>query len=95
VKEGEVIVSIDGEDLLKVHDERELLRGKTGRKMLLKVKSANGQARDVLVTPVTAREERAIRYREWEYTRRLKVELDSKGHIGYVHLQAMGPRDIE
>jgi tricorn protease len=95
VKEGEVIVSIDGEDLLKVHDERELLRGKTGRKLLLKVKSANGQARDVLVTPLTAREERAIRYREWEYTRRLKVEFDSKGHIGYVHLQAMGPRDIE
>ena len=36
-----------------------------------------------------------VRYREWEYTRRLKVDADSKGQIGYVHLQAMGPTDIE
>ena len=25
----------------------------------------------------------------------MKVESDSRGEIGYVHLQAMGPRDIE
>ena len=95
VQDGEVIVSIDGEDLLKVQDERELLRGKAGRKVLLHVKSTDGKARDVLATPVTERQEREIAYREWEYTRRLKVESDSKGKIGYVHLQAMGPRDIE
>ena len=95
VKDGEVIVSIDGEDLLKVQDERELLRGKAGRKVLLHVKSTDGKARDVLATPVTEHQEREIAYREWEYTRRLKVESDSKGKIGYVHLQAMGPRDIE
>ena len=95
VKDGEVIVSIDGDDLLKVQDERELLRGKAGRKVLLHVKSTDGKARDVLATPVTERQEREIAYREWEYTRRLKVESDSKGKIGYVHLQAMGPRDIE
>jgi tricorn protease len=95
VKDGEVIVSIDGDDLLKVQDERELLRGKAGRKVLLHVKSTDGKARDVLATPVTERQEREIAYREWEYTRRLKVESDSQGKIGYVHLQAMGPRDIE
>jgi tricorn protease len=95
VKDGEVIVSIDGDDLLKVQDERELLRGKAARKVLLHVKSADGKARDVLATPVTERQEREIAYREWEYTRRLKVASDSKGKIGYVHLQAMGPRDIE
>jgi tricorn protease len=95
VKDGEVIVSIDGDDLLQVQDERELLRGKAGRKVLLHVKSTDGKARDVLATPVTERQEREIAYREWEYTRRLKVESDSKGKIGYVHLQAMGPRDIE
>jgi tricorn protease len=95
VKEGEIIVSIDGEDLLRVQDERELLRGKAGRKVLIHVKKTDGKARDVLVTPVTEREEREIAYREWEYTRRLKVASDSKGQIGYVHLQAMGARDIE
>jgi tricorn protease len=95
VREGEVIVSIDGEDALSASDERVLLRGKAGRKVLLRVKSASGQTRDVLVTPVSERDERNMRYKEWEYSRRVKVESDSKGHIGYVHLRAMGPADIE
>ena len=42
---------------MKVQDERELLRGKAGRKVLLHVKSADGKARDVLATPVTERQE--------------------------------------
>jgi len=36
-----------------------------------------------------------MRYREWEYSRRLLVEKASGGKIGYVHLQAMGPDDID
>src|ERR1035437_163292 len=39
VKEGEVIVSIDGQSLLSVSDERALLRGKAGMQVLLRVKS--------------------------------------------------------
>jgi tricorn protease len=58
------------------------------------VKSANGQVREVLVTPISEREERNLRYAEWEYSRRRKVESDSKDHIGYIHLRAMGPEDI-
>jgi tricorn protease len=44
---------------------------------------------------MTSQDERNLRYKEWEYTRRLKVETDSHGHIGYVHLRAMGSGDIE
>lgn len=95
VKNGEVVLSIDGVDALSVSDERALLRGKAGRKVLLRVRSASGETREVLVTPVSAREERSLRYKEWEYTRRQKVESESNGRIGYVHLQAMGPNDIE
>ena len=95
VHEGEVILSIDGQDLLSVPDERELLRGKAGTQVLLHVKSVNGETRDVLVTPVSAQDEAHMRYREWEYTRRLEVEHASDNHIGYVHLQAMGPNDID
>ena len=36
-----------------------------------------------------------MRYAEWEYTRRTKVDAASKGAIGYVHLQAMGSNDID
>ena len=52
VDEGETIVSIDGVDSLSVPDERELLRGKAGVQVMLRVKSAKGDVRDVLVTPI-------------------------------------------
>jgi len=94
VHEGEVVVSIDGEDLLSVSDERALLRGKTGRKVLLRVKSSSGQVREVLAIPVSEGTERNMRYAEWEYSRRLQVESASQGKIGYLHLRAMGNRDI-
>ncbi|HKS82559.1 MAG TPA: S41 family peptidase [Candidatus Acidoferrales bacterium] len=95
VKEGETIVSVDGEPALDATDERALLRGKAGHQVLLHVKSADGKERDVLVTPLSPREDFNLRYSEWEYTRRVKVDQASKGAIGYVHLRAMGSNDID
>ena len=95
VREGEVIVSIDGEDLLSVTDERVLLRGKAGTQVLLRVKSTSGAMREVLVTPIKDADEANLRYAEWEYSRRLTVDSASNHSIGYVHLQAMGPDDID
>jgi tricorn protease len=95
VSEGETIVNIDGTDLLSVHDEREPLRGKAGIQVMLHVKSAKGEMRDVLVKPVSSRAERDLRYAEWEYTRRTTVDSASAGAIGYIHLRAMGSDDID
>jgi len=95
VHEGEVLVSIDGEALLGVADERALLRGKASRQVFLRVKAPSGQTRDVIVTPISAKDDANMLYKEWELSRRLKVESDSQGHIGYVHLRAMGSGDIE
>jgi tricorn protease len=95
VREGEVITSIDGMDALSVRDERELLRGKAELQVMLGVKSAKGEKRDVLVKPISQEQDENLRYTEWEYTRRLKVEAASDGKIGYVHLRAMGSNDID
>lgn len=100
VQEGEVILSIDGVSALSATDERALLRGKAGVPVLLGVKSLNGTTgsgseRQVLVTPVKSSDETNLRYKEWEYSRRMKVESESDGQIGYVHLRAMGPNDID
>ncbi|MGH9586958.1 MAG: S41 family peptidase, partial [Acidobacteriaceae bacterium] len=45
--------------------------------------------------PVSAQQDANMRYAEWEYTRRLDVNRESKGTIGYIHLRAMGPGDID
>jgi tricorn protease len=44
----------------------------------------------VVVVPISAGQEGNLRYDEWEYTRRSRVEEAGKGDIGYVHLRAMG-----
>jgi tricorn protease len=95
VNEGETITSIDGTDLLSVRDERELLRGKAGTQVMLRVKSAKGEMRDVLMKPISEEQDEDLRYSEWEYSRRLKVEAASAGKIGYIHLRAMGSNDID
>jgi tricorn protease len=95
VKEGEVITSIDGIDTLSVPDEGALLRNKAGLLVLLHAVNASGEGHDVLVRPISAREDAKLRYSEWEYTRRLAVEKASGGAIGYVHLRAMGSGDID
>jgi tricorn protease len=94
VEEGETIVSVDGQSVLSVADVRELLRGKAGQQVMLQVKSAKGETRPVLVKPIDEHQDAEMRYAEWEYTRRLKVDAASNGQIGYVHLEAMGPNDI-
>ena len=39
--------------------------------------------------PITASADADLRYDEWEYERKMKVEEASQGGIGYVHLRAM------
>jgi tricorn protease len=90
VKASEVITMIDGVAALSVPDAGQLLRGKVGKQVRLRIKPAAGAERDVIVKPIDGRTATDLRYHEWEHTRRLKVDADGKGQIGYVHLRAMG-----
>jgi tricorn protease len=95
VSEGDVIVSVNGRDALSVADVGELLRNHAGKQVLLRVRAAGqGTPRDVVVKPMTMQEEADLRYGDWEYTRRMRVEEEGRGQMGYVHLRAMGPNDI-
>jgi len=95
VSEGDVIVAINGRDALSTGGAGELLRNEAGKHVLLRVKPKTGaEARDVLVKPVSMQDDLDLRYREWEFTRRQKVEEASHGSMGYVHLRAMTSNDI-
>jgi len=92
IAEGDVIQAVNGQDVLSVPAIGALLRNQT-RQVRLRVKPASsGGTRDVMVTPTL--NERSLRYRDWEYTRRLRVEEDGSGQIGYLHLTAMGGGNI-
>jgi tricorn protease len=91
VKAGDVILSVNGTRTLDVEDIGALLRNQVGKQVLLTVVNG-GEPRDIVVTPTG--NESALRYADWEYTRRLETEKKGNNAIGYVHLRAMGGGDI-
>ncbi|MEO5510821.1 MAG: S41 family peptidase [Longimicrobiales bacterium] len=93
IREGDVIVSINGISALTASPE-ELLRNQAGKQVLFAVKPAGtGAVRQVIVTPWAQGRDGGARYGEWEYTRRLMADSLSGGKVGYLHLRAMGSGD--
>ncbi len=93
IQNGDIIVSINGRSTLSVTHPNELLRNQAGHQVLVEIKSAStGKTEPVIIIPTG--NESGLRYSDWEYTRRLKVEEESAGEIGYVHLRAMGGGNI-
>ncbi|HTO90103.1 MAG TPA: PDZ domain-containing protein, partial [Candidatus Sulfotelmatobacter sp.] len=93
VRMGDVIQSVNGEAALSVPDIQALLRNQSEKPVLLRL-ARGGATHEVLVQPVSPNDAAALRYRSWEYERRMRVDSLGNGRIGYVHLQAMGPDDI-
>jgi tricorn protease len=93
IQEGDIIVGINGQNTLSVQHPHILLRNQSGNQVLISIKSGkSGEVRQVIVIPTG--NEYGLRYSDWEYTRRLEVEEKGNGEIGYVHLRAMGGRNI-
>ena len=93
IEEGDVIKAVNGVEALDAAEIGVLLRNQHGKQVLLRVNSARtGDSREIVVIPTD--DEYNLRYRDWEYGRQLQVEQGSEGKLGYVHLRAMGSRDL-
>jgi tricorn protease len=94
VEDGDLIESINGVPTASALDLGALLRNQADRQVLLRVQDGKThKSRDVVVKPVSPKDDADLRYADWEYSRRLAVEEKGKGEIGYVHLRAMGGED--
>ena len=87
ISEGDVILAVNGQEVLSVWDIGALLRNQSRQVRLHLRPKAGGETRDVMVTPTF--NESNLRYADWEYTRRMAVEDEGDGQIGYLHLRAM------
>jgi len=94
VRDGDVVLAVNGVPTLSAGDPGALLLGQAGKQVLLRVQRAGSTPREVIAQPVTPVRETDLRYTEWEYTRRLRVDSLSAGRVGYVHLRAMGASDM-
>ena len=89
--DGDVISAINGQSVLSVAHPNELLRDQVGKQVLLTYHhKGSNDAQAAIVKPVSMEQDGDLRYSEWEYSRRKKVEEASNNQIGYLHLRAMG-----
>ncbi len=91
VRIGDVITKVNGIHALSATDLGELLRGQVGKQVRLTL-SRSGATRDLIIKPIGS--DYNLRYSDWEYGNRLRVEENGEGKVGYLHLRAMGSRDI-
>jgi tricorn protease len=84
VKEGELLLAVDGKPADVSRDVRVAFLGTVGKPVTIRVGASAATARDIVVTPVAS--ETDLRYRAWVEENRLRVERAGAGRIGYVHL---------
>lgn len=90
IAQGDIIEAINGVNTLDIRHPALLLKNQVGQQVLLSVRSPADDSRSQqIVEPISSGAERDLRYSEWEYLNRLRVDEWSNQQIGYVHLRAM------
>ena len=89
VKNGVVLVGIDGTALNADLNPWPLLHHREGCHLLLTFRGADGKTWDEVVKPISRREESELLYQRWVKARRTDVERLSGGRLGYVHVRGM------
>jgi tricorn protease len=95
IHEGDVITAVNNQPLSSVNDIGELLEDKVGIPVKLSLVGRNKKPYAQVVKPCSSRDAYYLRYNEWEYQTRLKVDSASNNDIGYIHLKAMGSDDMD
>jgi tricorn protease len=90
VREGDVLVAINGQPLTRQLTPGHRLLHLAGQPVQLTVRKPDGSTRQVLVK--TLQDESMVRYREWVQRNRAYVHERTGGQVGYLHVPDMGPR---
>jgi tricorn protease len=88
IKTGSIILAVDGDTIFTNTDYAKYLNRKAGKKVLLTVREDN-VTREIVVKPVTLREERGLLYKRWVARNAAEVDSLSNGQLGYVHIPGM------
>ncbi len=92
IREGDVIIKVNNVNALSGLDIGELIRNQVNKPIRLTIKRSS-DIRDVVIKPIAS--DYWLRYNDWQYGNRLKVEKESENTIGYLHMNAMGDWDLD
>jgi C-terminal processing protease CtpA/Prc len=92
---GDALVTIDGTTLNGQSDVNALLRGRSGRQVVLGVRRGNAAPRNVEVRATSGGALRQLNYRNWVESRRAYVDSISGGRLGYAHIASMSEGALE
>ncbi|HEY7328998.1 MAG TPA: S41 family peptidase [Gemmataceae bacterium] len=87
--EGDVILKIDDVAVDPQMDLTSVLNGPLPRDVLLRVRNAKGEERDVTVRPISYEQAQPLLYQAWLDANRHKVDRESKATLGYLHISVM------
>ena len=88
VREGDVVLAVNGQRVGRERGPQELLVNQAGCEVQLTIEDgANGEVRSITVKALG--NERGARYRDWVEQNRLKVHELSQGRVGYIHIPDM------
>ncbi|MCW3078927.1 S41 family peptidase [Segetibacter sp.] len=91
--EGDIIYAINGDEVKAADNFYSHLNGMVNEKVLLSVRNAKGQNREVVIRPTATLADPL--YHEWVVNRRKLVDKYSNGKLGYIHIQAMSLPSFE
>lgn len=88
VEPGMIIRSIDGETVEAGTDPAIYLNRKADKRTLIVV-ADDGEERELVVVPISLRDEGRLLYDRWVRRNRLEVDSLSNGKLGYIHIPGM------
>jgi C-terminal processing protease CtpA/Prc/Tol biopolymer transport system component len=87
IKVGDYLTSVDGEKIGAHTNLDQLLEHKVGKRVELSIApSPTGEAKTLVVRPLTTAAEKNLLYRQWVEHNREYVDKASGGKLGYIHL---------
>lgn len=95
VKVGDIIKSIDGENIAPGQDYFTLLEGKAGKKVRLGIQKKDGTLKYITIKPLSLREQSTMAYQRWVERNEAIADSISGGRVGYVHVQGMDTRSYQ
>ncbi len=87
IKEGEIILAINGQKVQEMDNFYASLNGLANEKVLIEVQEPSGKTREVVLRLSSSIANNL--YEEWVGNRKKMVEQYSKGRLGYIHIKGM------